>query len=424
MPLRNAYRPPGDAGLWESFLRHLEATTKVARIHPATIQYLTHPKRSVGVSLPVVMDDGGVQTFTAYRVIHNSARGPALGGVRYHPKVGLGHTCGMAAWMSLKAAVFGLPFGGSAGGVAVDPGRLSRRELERVSRRYVTELIELIGPDEDVLAPDVGTNQTVMAWFQDTFAMTRGQTTLSAVTGKPAQLGGVAIKDEGGGQGLVYLLSDLAQVNGWPVDGASIAIQGFGQVGSAVARYAVKEGLKVVAISTSKGGVHNPEGLDVAALEQHYSERGHLGGFPGGKQITNHELLALKVKYLVPAALEGVINGQNAQQIAAQVVLEGANGAITPEADNLLTQQGTYIVPDILASGGGLVLSYLEWVQDLSMLFFEEGEVRQKLREFIHQSLQAVLERAKPLQGDLRTSAYALAVERINEASRLRGVYP
>ncbi len=424
MPLRNAYRPPGDASLWDSFLRRLEATIKVAKIHPATIQYLTHPKRSVGVSLPVVMDDGSVRNFTAYRVIHNIARGPALGGVRYHPEVGLGQTCGMAAWMTLKSAVFGLPFGGSAGGVVVDPDKLSRRELERVSRRYVTELIELIGPDEDVLAPDVGTNETVMAWFQDTFTMTRGQTSLSAVTGKPPQLGGVAVKDEGGGQGLVYVLSDLAQVKGWPVVGASMAIQGFGQVGSAVARYAVREGLKVVAVSTSQGGVYNPEGLDVAALEQHYVERGNLEGFPGAKPITNHELLTLKVNYLVPAAVEGVINERNARQIAAQVVLEGANGAITPEAEYLLQLQGTQIVPDILANGGGLVLSYLEWVQDLSMLFFEEGEVQQKLREFIHQSLQAVLERAKPMQGDLRAGAYALALERINEASRLRGVYP
>jgi glutamate dehydrogenase (NAD(P)+) len=424
MPLRNAYRPPGDSSLWDSFLRRLEATIQVAKIHPATIQYLTHPKRMVGISLPVVMDDGAVRNFTAYRVIHNIARGPALGGVRYHPEVGLGLTCGMAAWMTLKSAVFGLPFGGSAGGVTVEPAKLSRRELERLSRRYVTELIELIGPDEDVLAPDVGTNATVMAWFQDTFTMTRGQTALSAVTGKPTQLGGVAVRDEGGGQGLVYALADLAQVKGWPVDGASMAIQGFGQVGSAVARYAVKEGLKVVAVSTSRGGVYNPEGLDVVALEQHYAQHGHLEGFPGGRFITNHELLTLKVNYLVPAAIEGVIHEHNAQQITAQVVLEGANGAITPEAEYLLKLQGVQVVPDILANGGGLVLSYLEWVQDLSMFFFEEVEIQQKLREFIHQSLQAVLERAKPLQGDLRAGAYALAVERINEASRLRGVYP
>jgi glutamate dehydrogenase (NAD(P)+) len=424
MPLRNAYRPPGDSSLWDSFLRRLEATIQVAKIHPATIQYLTHPKRMVGISLPVVMDDGAVRNFTAYRVIHNIARGPALGGVRYHPEVGLGQTCGMAAWMTLKSAVFGLPFGGSAGGVTAEPAKLSRRELERLSRRYVTELIELIGPDEDVLAPDVGTNATVMAWFQDTFTMTRGQTALSAVTGKPTQLGGVAVRDEGGGQGLVYALADLAQVKGWPVDGASMAIQGFGQVGSAVARYAVKEGLKVVAVSTSRGGVYNPEGLDVVALEQHYAQHGHLEGFPGGRFITNHELLTLKVNYLVPAAIEGVIHEHNAQQITAQVVLEGANGAITPEAEYLLKLQGVQVVPDILANGGGLVLSYLEWVQDLSMFFFEEVEIQQKLREFIHQSLQAVLERAKPLQGDLRAGAYALAVERINEASRLRGVYP
>ncbi|WP_027882377.1 Glu/Leu/Phe/Val family dehydrogenase [Meiothermus rufus] len=424
MLLRYAYRPPGEASLWESFLRRLEATIHIARIHPATIQYLIHPKRMVGVSLPVVMDDGSVRNFTAYRVIHNIARGPALGGVRYHPEVGLGQTCGMAAWMTLKAAVFGLPFGGSAGGVAVDRHRLSRRELERLSRRYVTELIELIGPDEDVLAPDVGTDAEVMAWFQDTFTMTRGQTSLSAVTGKPPSLGGVAVRDEGGGQGLVYVLADLARARGWPLEGASLAIQGFGQVGSAVARYAVREGLKVVAVSTSRGGVYHPEGLDVAALEAHYTTHGHLEGFPQGRYLTNPELLALPVDYLVPAAIEGVIHEHNARQVAARVVIEGANGAITPEAEYLLKLQGVEIVPDILANGGGLVLSYLEWVQDLSMLFFEEGEVQQKLRDFVHQSLEAVLERARPLEGDLRAGAYVLALERINEASRLRGVYP
>ncbi|RIH82096.1 Glutamate dehydrogenase [Meiothermus luteus] len=424
MPLRNAYRPPGEASLWESFLRRLEATIRVAQIHPATIQYLTHPKRIVGVSLPVVMDDGSVRNFTAYRVIHNIARGPALGGVRYHPEVSLGQTCGMAAWMTLKAAVYGLPFGGSAGGVAVEPQKLSRRELERLSRRYVTELIELLGPDEDVLAPDVGTDQTIMAWFQDTFTMTRGQTILSAVTGKPLPLGGVSLRDEGGGQGLVYVLADLARANGWPLEGATVAIQGFGQMGSAVARYAVKEGLKVVAVSTSRGGVYNPEGLEVAALEAYYQKWGHLAGFPGGRPVTNLELLGLKVDYLVPAALEGAINEQNARQVQARVVVEGANGAVTPEAEYLLRLNGAQVVPDVLANGGGLVLSYLEWVQDLSMLFFEEGEVQQRLREFVHQSLQAVLERARPLGGDLRVGAYALALERINEATRLRGVYP
>ncbi|RDI96199.1 Glu/Leu/Phe/Val dehydrogenase [Meiothermus sp. QL-1] len=424
MPFKNAYRPPGEASLWESFLRRLEATLKVAQIHPATIQYLTHPKRIVGVSLPVVMDDGSVRNFTGYRVIHNIARGPALGGVRYHPEVSLGQTCGMAAWMTLKAAVYGLPFGGSAGGVAVEPQRLSRRELERLSRRYVTELIELLGPDEDVLAPDVGTNEAIMAWFQDTFTMTRGQTILSAVTGKPPMLGGVAVRDEGGGQGLVYVLSDLARFHGWPLEGATLAVQGFGQVGGAVARYAVKEGLRVVAVSTSRGGVYNPEGLDIAALEAYYQQQGSLVGFPGGRPIANLELLGLPVDYLVPAALEGAIHEQNARQVRARVVIEGANGAITPEAEYLLKLNGVYVVPDVLANGGGLVLSYLEWVQDLSMLFFEEGEVQQRLRDFIHQSLRAVLERARPLGGDLRAGAYALAVERINEATRLRGVYP
>jgi glutamate dehydrogenase (NAD(P)+) len=377
----------------------------------------------VGISIPVKMDDGSVHKFMGYRVIHDISRGPALGGVRIHKDVSLGQTCGMAAWMTLKSAVYGLPFGGSAGGIMASPAELSSRELERLSRRYVAELIELIGPDQDILAPDVGSDARVMAWFQDTFTMTKGQTTLSAVTGKPTALGGVTERDEGGGQGLVYVLSDLAKTYGWPVYGATIAIQGFGQVGSAVARYALKEGLKVVAVSTSRGGVYAPEGLDIAALEAHYKINHHLQGFPG-KAISNDELLGMGVDYLVPAAIEGVIHKENADQIAAKVVIEGANGAITASAEQVLRQRGVGVVPDVLANGGGLVLSYLEWVQDLSMLFFEENEVQNRLREYIHQALAGVLERGKSLKGDLRAAAYALALERINEAARLRGVYP
>lgn len=421
--LRTAYRPPGEARLWESFLSRLETTLKVAHIHPATASYLTHPKRMVGLSLPVKMDDGAVRHFTAYRVIHDIARGPALGGVRFHPDVTLGQTCGMAAWMTLKAAVYNLPFGGSAGGVAVDPRSLGNRELERLSRRYVAELIELIGPDEDILAPDVGTNMRIMAWFQDTFTMTKGQTMLSAVTGKPLQVGGVAARDEGGGQGLVYVLTDLARHYGAPLVDATLAIQGFGQVGSAVARYAIKEGLKVVAVSTSKGGVYDPGGLDVGALEAHYALQGSLEGFPG-QPISNPELLCLRVNYLVPAAVEGAIQAGNAEEIGASIVVEGANGAITPEAEAILHRRGVHIIPDVLANGGGLVMSYLEWVQDLSMFYFDEAEIQTRLREYIHASMSAVLQRAEPLGGRLRDGAYVLALERINEANRLRGVYP
>lgn len=422
--LRHAYRPPGDASLWESFLRRLEVTLRLSNIHPETVQYLTHPKRIVGIAVPIKMDDGVVHHFTGYRVIHNFTRGPALGGVRYHPQVTLGQTCGMAAWMTLKSAVYGLPFGGSAGGIEVDPSKLSKRELERLSRRYVTELIELIGPDEDILAPDVGTTDQVMAWYQDTFTMTRGETSLSAVTGKPQGVGGIAVPDDGGGQGLVYVLSDLAAAKGWDIQGASVAIQGFGMVGGAVARYAVKEGLKVVAVSTSRGGVYNPDGLDVAALESYYKLNKHLDGFEGGTAITNHELLTLPVDYLVPAAVEESITEHNAHSIRAKVVIEGANGAIAPEAEYILKGKGIFVVPDVLANGGGLVFSYLEWVQDLSMLFFDEGEIQNRLREFIHQTLIAVQGRAADLNDDLRVGAYVLALERINEASRLRGVYP
>lgn len=424
MPLRNAYRPPGESGMWESFLRRLEASLRLAKIHPATVQYLIHPKRIVGLSIPILMDDGRVQHFPGFRVIHNIGRGPALGGVRYHPDVTLGQTCGMAAWMTLKAAVYGLPFGGSAGGVEVDPAKLSRRELERLSRRYITELIELIGPDEDILAPDVGTTEQVMAWFQDTFTMSKGETSLSAVTGKPDPVGGLAGPDEGGGQGAIYVLADLAKRNGWRLEGASVAIQGFGMVGSAAARYALKEGLKVVAVSTSRSGVYDPSGLDIPALEAHYAQHKHLEGFEGARPIGNSELLTLDVDYLIPAAVEAVVNAANADVIKAKVIVEGANGAVTPEAEERLKLRGVEVIPDVLANGGGLVLSYLEWVQDLSMLFFDEQEVQNRLRGFIHQTLEAVIERSKTLENDLRAGAYVLALERINEASRLRGVYP
>jgi glutamate dehydrogenase (NAD(P)+) len=253
--------------------------------------------------------------------------------------------------------------------------------------------------------------------------MTKGQTMLSAVTGKPLQVGGVAARDEGGGQGLVYVLTDLARHYGAPLVDATLAIQGFGQVGSAVARYAIKEGLKVVAVSTSKGGVYDPGGLDVGALEAHYALQGSLEGFPG-QPISNPELLCLRVNYLVPAAVEGAIQAGNAEEIGASIVVEGANGAITPEAEAILHRRGVHIIPDVLANGGGLVMSYLEWVQDLSMFYFDEAEIQTRLREYIHASMSAVLQRAEPLGGRLRDGAYVLALERINEANRLRGVYP
>jgi glutamate dehydrogenase (NAD(P)+) len=330
----------------------------------------------------------------------------------------------MAAWMTLKAAVYNLPFGGSAGGITIDPAQHSRGELERISRRYVAELIDLLGPDEDILAPDVGTDTTVMAWFQDTYTMTKGQTSLAAVTGKPTAIGGVTVKDEAGGQGLVYALAGLAPVYGWQVSGARMAIQGFGQVGSAVARFAGQEGIEVVAVSSRKGGIYAPEGLNLEDLETYYAAKHSFEGFPGARPISNEELLKLEVDFLVPAAVENAIHADNAFDIKAKVILEGANGAVTPRAEQILRGRGITVVPDVVANGGGLVLSYLEWVQDLSMLAFDAHEVHERLRAFIAQTLQDVMGRSNALGGDLRAGAYVLALERINEASRLRGVYP
>jgi len=417
--LRNAYRPPGDSGLWDHFIGRLERTLRVSRIHPETVEYLTHPRRTVEVSLPVKMDDGKVRFFTGYRVVHNISKGTACGGVRYHPGVTMGQTAGLAALMTLKAAVYNLPFGGSAGGIIVNPRALSSRELERLTRRYASELVELIGPEEDVLGPDVGTDARVMAWLMDTYSMSTGQTVPGVVTGKPATLGGTLGKDDAGGQGLIILLTELARRLGWPLEGATLAIQGLGQVGQAVAAAARGAGLRVVALSNSQGGIYDPSGLDVAAIEA----GARLQGL-GGRPIRNEELLALPVDYLVPAALEMSIHAENASSIGARVVIEGANGAVTPEAEAILRGRGITVVPDILAGGGGLVASYLEWVQDLTMFFWEESEVRSRLRESAVVALESVLERSQRLDGDLRLGAYSVAIERVNEASRQRGVYP
>jgi glutamate dehydrogenase (NAD(P)+) len=420
---RTAYRPPGDSSLWDSFLYSLERTMRVSHIHPSTVEWLTHPVRSLTLSLPVQMHDGRVRFFDAHRVVHDMSRGPAFGGVRYHPSVSLGQTCGLAAWMTLKAAVYNLPYGGSAGGIALNPRALSEHELEKVSRRYVSALGSLIGPEEDILAPDVGTNAQVMAWYMDTYSMNVGQTVAGVVTGKPPSLGGSALETEAGGQALIYVLEELARRKGLPLKGASLAVQGFGYLGRSVARTAVREGLKVVAVATSQGGVYDPQGLDVAALEAHYQQHGHLQGFPA-QPLLNEHLLQLPVDYLVPAAQEGVLHRDNASKVQAKVILEGANGAITPEADALLRSHGKIVVPDVVAGGGGMVLSYLEWVQGLVMFFWDQAEVEQRLRDSVHETFEQVYQRAQSLEDDLRLGAYALAIERINEAALARGVYP
>ncbi|WP_234555311.1 Glu/Leu/Phe/Val family dehydrogenase [Thermus caliditerrae] len=415
-----AYRPPEDAGLWELFLERLERTLKVAHLHPMTVEYLAHPKRLVTVSLPVVMDDGKVRVFHGYRVVHDIARGPAKGGVRIHPKVTLGQTAGLAAWMTLKAAVYDLPFGGAAGGIAADPRLLSPRELERLVRRYTAELVNLIGPDIDVLGPDLGTDQQVMAWIMDTYSMTVGSTVPGVVTGKPHALGGTEGRDDAAGLGVALVLRELAERQGLPLAGARVAVQGFGQVGGSFALHAEAMGLRVVAVSTRRGVMYAEGGLDVAEALRHYEATGDLPRY----DLAPEELFGLPVDYLVLAAMEGALDEEGAKGVKAKAVLEAANFGLTREGEAYLLGKGVLVVPDLLTSGGGLLASYLEWVQDLNMFFWSESEVRESFRRSVARAVAEVCERAEGLSTDLRTGALALALERVNEATRLRGVYP
>lgn len=425
----SAYRPPEDPGLWGAFLERMERTLRAVNIHPTTVEYLAHPKRLVTVSLPVVMDDGKVRVFQGYRVVHDIARGPAKGGMRIHPKVTLGQTAGLAAWMTLKAAVYDLPFGGAAGGIAADPRLLSPRELERLVRRYTAELVNLIGPDMDVLGPDLGTDQQVMAWIMDTYSMTVGSTVPGVVTGKPHALGGSEGRDDAAGLGVALVLAELARRRGLPLKGAKVVVQGFGQVGGSLALHAQRMGLKVVAVSTARGAMYEEDGIPVAEVLRHYEATRELPRYdfapaasPKGEHL--EELFALPVDYLVLAALEGALDGDMAKRVQAQAVLEAANFGLTPEAEAYLLGKGVLVVPDLLTGGGGLLASYLEWVQDLNMFFWSEEEVRQSFAKSVARAVAEVCERAEALSTDLRTGAMALALERVNEATRLRGVYP
>mgnify|MGYP005843149915 CR=1 FL=1 len=418
----SAYRPPDEPGLWDLFLVRLERVLKKASLHPTTVEYLVHPRRLVTVSIPIRMDDGKVRFFQGYRVVHNIARGPSIGGVRYHPKVSLGQTAGLAAWMTLKAAVYDLPIGGAAGGVAVDPGALAPRELERLTRRYTAELVNLIGPDIDILGPDLGTHEGVMAWIMDTYSMTLGTTVPGVVVGKPSTLGGTEGRDDAVGLSVALVLRAIAERQGLPLEGARVAVQGFGQVGGAAAVWLARLGLKVVAVSTSQGGVYDPAGLEVEALLAQYEKTSSLPAW--GRPITNQELLALEVDHLVLAAMEGTLDEVAARTVQARAVFEAANGALTEEGEAQLLRRGVLVVPDLLTGGGGLLSGYLEWVQDLNMFFWTKEEIQSRIDASVRRAVEEVSGRAKALEADLRTGAWALALERVNEATKLRGVYP
>ncbi|PLV56061.1 Glu/Leu/Phe/Val dehydrogenase [Thermotoga sp. SG1] len=411
--------------LYEMAVEQFNRAASLMDLEPDIAEVLRRPKRVLIVEFPVRMDDGHIEVFTGYRVQHNIARGPAKGGIRYHPDTNLDEVKALAFWMTWKTAVMNLPFGGGKGGVRVDPKKLSRGELERLSRRYFSEIQIIIGPHNDIPAPDVNTNADVMAWYMDTYSMNVGYTALGVVTGKPVDLGGSKGREEATGRGVKVCAGLSMDVMGIDPKKATVAVQGFGNVGQYAALLISQElGSKVVAVSDSKGGVYNPEGFDVEELIRYKLEEGTVSTYPKGEKISNEELLELDVDVLVPAALENAIHEGNAEKIKAKIVVEGANGPTTPEADEILNRRGVLVVPDILANAGGVTVSYFEWVQDLQEFFWDLDQIRTALEKMMKEAFSEVMKTKNKYSTDMRTAAYILAIDRVAYATRKRGIYP
>jgi glutamate dehydrogenase (NAD(P)+) len=388
------------------------------------VAVLSGCKKAVEVSVPVGMDDGSTSVFRGYRVTHNVARGPSKGGIRYHPDVTLDEIKALAMWMTWKCALMGIPFGGAKGGVVCDPKKLSRSELERMTRRYTSEIINEIGPEKDIPAPDVGTDGSVMAWIFDTYSMNKGHSVLGVVTGKPLTIGGSLGREEATARGSLYCIRDAVAKRDGRLDSMTVAVQGFGNVGSYLAKFLHEEGATVVAISDSTVALHNPKGIDVPAAFAYKREHRTLAGLKDAEEITNEELLTLDVDVLAPCALEQVITEQNADQVKATIICEGANGPVTPTADAILEDKGVLILPDVLANAGGVVVSYFEWVQGLQEYFWKETEVNAKLNDIISRAFDVTWDTAERRQMPMRVAAYGLAVQRVAEATITRGIYP
>jgi glutamate dehydrogenase (NAD(P)+) len=382
------------------------------------------PKRELTVNFPVKMDDDSIQMFTGHRVQHSLARGPAKGGIRYHPDVTLDEVRALAMWMTWKCAVVGIPYGGAKGGVVCNPKVMSARELERLTRRFTSEIAVLIGPESDIPAPDVNTTPQTMAWIMDTYSMTKGYSVPAVVTGKPIEIGGSLGRREATGRGVMFTTREALQHLGMPIEGTRVVVQGFGNVGAIGAQLLQEMGCTVVAASDSRGGVYNPKGFDVEDAMRHKAETGTVVGYPGTDTITNEELLELDCDVLVPAALENEITEENADRVKARIISEGANGPTTPEADAILFDKGAFVIPDILANAGGVTVSYFEWVQGLQSFFWSEDEVNANLEKIMVSAFKDVLAISQRREVDMRIAAYILAIDRVANATLLRGIYP
>ena len=409
---------------WQSAQHQFDEAAGLLNLDPGLRLILREVQREFTCHFPVQMDDGTVRNFTGYRVQHNINRGPAKGGLRFHPDVSLDEVKALAMWMTWKCAVVNIPYGGAKGGVIVDPYALSRNELEHLTRRFATEISILVGPDRDIPAPDVGTNAEVMAWFMDTISMHHGYSMTATVTGKPVEVGGSLGRADATGRGVMICTVAALETMGLKPFNQRVVVQGFGNVGNVSARLLEEAGCQVVAVSEDYGGIYNPLGLPVKKLLQYRAENKTLKGFPGAELVANDDLLKIECDVLVPAALENQITSRNAGEIHAKLVVEGANGPTTPEADDILRRRGVTVVPDILANAGGVTVSYFEWVQDLQSFFWSEHEINARLESIMNRSFKEVLAIRDEKKVDLRTAAYLLAVRRVADATADRGIYP
>jgi glutamate dehydrogenase (NAD(P)+) len=409
---------------WQQALEQLDQAARIMNLDPDVHEVFRNPKRTLEVSIPIRLDDGSVKSFTGYRVHHNTSRGPSKGGIRYHPDVNLDEVKALAMWMTWKCAVVNIPYGGAKGGVVVDPKKLSLQELERLTRRYASEILPLIGPERDIPAPDMGTDEQIMAWIMDTYSMNQGYSVPGVVTGKPISVGGSAGRRASTARGVMYVTVATLKHRAMPVDEARVVVQGFGKVGQPVVEFLHDQGCNVVGVGDVGGAVYNPRGLSPVGLAAHNEEAGTVAGYDGGEPVTGEDLLALECDVLVPAALEGVITEHNADRVQARIVVEAANGPTTTEADEILHDRRIQVVPDILANAGGVAVSYFEWVQDIQAFFWTADEVNARLRRVMEDAYVDVLELAEERKVTMRRAATVLGVSRVAEAHTTRGLFP
>lgn len=413
---------------YDNVLKVVQDAADILGYDSSDIEAIKYPERELKVSIPVRMDDGTTKVFQGYRVQHSTSRGPAKGGVRFHPAVDLDEVKALAAWMTFKCAVVNIPYGGGKGGVVCDPNKLSENEIRAITRRFTAGIFPLIGPDQDIPAPDVGTNASVMGWMMDTYSMMKGHCVHGVVTGKPIELGGALGRNEATGRGVMFTTKNILKKLNLSPEGATVAVQGMGNVGSITAKLLHQEGMKIVAVSDVSGGIYKAEGLNIPAILEHLSadRKNLLSGYEeeGMSRISNEELLELEVQVLVPAALENQINADNAARIKASIIVEAANGPTTADADPILKEKGILVVPDILANAGGVVVSYFEWVQNIQSVSWTEEEVNAKLKNIMDPAFEAVWSISQNQNTTLRTGAYLIAVKRVTEAKKARAIWP